>query len=148
VPETRHGAPEGERATPVAREDSERIPALRIPWLATLIAIAAILAASHFSFSRLRAQVRSGTFDELDAVARLKAEEMASWRDERLSDARSIAAHPLVARALHRLDADRARHSLVLAVQPTPSSPPSRPASELVSGWASATGSFLTWAGR
>lgn len=112
----RHGAPGGERATPVAREASERIPALRFPWLATLIAIAAILAASHFSFSRLRAQVRSGTFDELDAVARLKAEEMASWRDERLSDARSIAAHPLVARALHRLDADRAdevaRHDL------------------------------------
>jgi len=88
----------------------KRLPELRFPWLATLIAIAAILVSAHFSFARQREQLRRGALDELESVAGMKAEEVANWREERLSDARRMAAHPLLARALHRLDADHADH--------------------------------------
>lgn len=48
---------------------------------------------------RLRNDVRRHAAERLEAVAGLKARLLANWREERLSDAFSIGAHPFVARA-------------------------------------------------
>ena len=81
-----------------ARAPGGRGPLAAIGIAAALVALCAAAAAGH----ELR-RLQAASLAKLSAAAHAKAALVASWRAERLSDARSIAAHPLVARAALRL---------------------------------------------
>jgi len=70
-------------------------------WLVLGVVLAAgIGLGSAFYLQQQTELVRARTQDELDAIARMKAHQIASWWEERLADARLVAASPPFARSI------------------------------------------------
>ncbi len=74
-------------------------PAPRGPWAVGALILACVLGGGLLHLGQLRSDVRRHAAEHLDAVADLKVRLVANWREERLADAFSIGANPLVARA-------------------------------------------------
>lgn len=79
-----------------------RHPVPRGPWVVGALIVACILGGGLFYLEQLQLDVRRHAADHLEAVSRLKVRLVENWREERLSDAFSIGAHPLVARTVSR----------------------------------------------
>ncbi len=91
------------------------LPAPRGPWAVGALILSSILGGGVLYVAQLRSEVRRHAADHLESVADLTARLVASWREERLSDALGIAAHPLVADVASRATTGsaKARQDLV-----------------------------------
>ncbi|HEX9050342.1 MAG TPA: PAS domain S-box protein [Anaeromyxobacter sp.] len=64
-----------------------------------MLVLACIAAAGLLSLRQYRTEVRGEIAEHLRSIVEARASEIAHWREERLSAGRSLAGHPLVARA-------------------------------------------------
>ena len=73
------------------------------------ISVVIICLAGYFSYSTQREAVQREVTNELQAIADLKVEQMAAWRQERLGDGRAVSADRELLRTMHSVVTGRAR---------------------------------------
>jgi PAS domain S-box-containing protein len=115
----------GESVTVPAGEDPRSFP---WSWLLVFLALLAIVIVAGILFMQYSSQdALNKACDELNAVADLKADEIASWRRERLSDARIATGNPSIPAYVEEALVDPAgvdsREELLAATREVPDSP-------------------------
>jgi PAS domain S-box-containing protein len=83
---------------PPAGETPERIPRGMI--IAFVILFLVIIVAGVLYYQSQEQQTRDRVTGDLSSIALLKADQIASWREERLSDARVISGNPILVRSV------------------------------------------------
>jgi PAS domain S-box-containing protein len=76
----------------------------RGPWFDVLVVVLSLVGLWAAYVVQRESDLGSKAVAQLESLAEVKAERISAWREERLSNGRSISAHPLVARLAHQIE--------------------------------------------